>query len=56
MSVFTLGLDLDGVTADYVEEFRVRVARYTNTDPQDLPDPDSWSFARSWEPITSEDH
>ena len=56
MSVFTLGLDLDGVTADYVQEFRLRVARYTSCDPADLPAPTTWSFVEAWGPIRDNDH
>lgn len=56
MSEFVLGLDLDGVTGDYVEEFRLRTSRATGYPIHDLGEPSSWSFAESWEPVRDADH
>jgi 5'-nucleotidase len=56
MTPFTLGLDLDGVCGDYVQEFRVRVARATGTDPALLPEPNDWLFSSSWPPVEDLEH
>lgn len=42
---FVLGVDLDGVCADYTAAFRDVVARRTATDPSTLTDEVSWDFA-----------
>lgn len=53
---FVLGLDLDGVTGNYVNEFRRHVSRHTGTPEGNLPDPTSWSFAESGWGITNEEY
>jgi len=53
--VHTLGLDLDGVAADYVGGFRHHVARVTGRSLESLPFPSDWSFAKSgWCESTAE--
>jgi 5'(3')-deoxyribonucleotidase len=42
--MFTLGLDLDGVCADYVAALRSYVAEERGISPSDLPEPLSWRF------------
>ena len=44
---FTLGVDLDGVVADYEGWFRNYVADLKGVDPVELPLVDQWSFASS---------
>lgn len=44
---FILGVDLDGVCADYNRGFREVVAADRGVDPESLPLPDQWGFA-SW--------
>lgn len=53
---FTLGLDLDGVCADYTGEFRRFVSRFTGQPETALPDPTSWSLADSGWGITDDDY
>lgn len=55
-SVFTLGLDLDGVCGDYISAFRGYVARYTGVDAHEIPEPLSWDLASSGWPIDSDEH
>ena len=43
--MFTLGLDLDGVCADYLSEFRYHAARSLGVDLSSLPEPRTWGFA-----------
>lgn len=45
-SPFVLGLDLDGVCADYTEGFRHFVANERGLDPSALPDPVDWDWTR----------
>ncbi len=42
-----IGLDLDGVVADYTAALRARVAAARGVDPDTLPEPTRWSFADS---------
>jgi 5'-nucleotidase len=42
---FILGVDLDGVCADYTEALRGVVATQRGIDPSDLADPVTWDFA-----------
>ena len=42
--MFTLGLDLDGVCADYVAAFKKYIADKRSIDPETLPPPVSWRF------------
>lgn len=53
--MFTLGLDLDGVVADYTGEFRRFVSRYTGVPENRIPDPVTWNFSDSGWPISRED-
>ncbi|MBN1092858.1 hypothetical protein JKP75_09985 [Blastococcus sp. TML/M2B] len=43
---FVLGLDLDGVCADYTGGFRAFVAGERGVDPATLPDPVDWDWTR----------
>jgi 5'-nucleotidase len=45
--LFVLGVDLDGVVADYVAGFRRFLVETTGRDPGSLPDPERWSFVES---------
>lgn len=42
---FVLGVDLDGVVADYEAAFRVCVAAQRGLDPASIPEQQLWSFA-----------
>jgi 5'(3')-deoxyribonucleotidase len=42
---FVLGVDLDGVCADYTAGFRAAVATYLSVDPTTLTDEVTWDFA-----------
>lgn len=53
---FVLGVDLDGVCADYTSGFRHIVADATGTDPALLGDPTHWEFSQSGWPIRDRDH
>lgn len=53
---FTLGLDLDGVCADYTSAFRVHCARMLGLDAAALPDPQQWDFADNGWGIRDTDH
>jgi 5'(3')-deoxyribonucleotidase len=44
-SPFVLGVDLDGVCADYTSAFRTAVARHRGLDESTLPDEVTWDFA-----------
>ncbi|MBM3662105.1 MAG: hypothetical protein FJW94_04315 [Actinobacteria bacterium] len=44
-SPFVLGVDLDGVCADYTAAFRAAVARHREVDPSSLTDDVTWDFA-----------
>lgn len=45
MTEFVLGVDLDGVCADYNAALRSAVARHRGIDPTDLPAEVTWDFA-----------
>ena len=42
---FVLGVDLDGVCADYNTAFRAAVARHRGVDPSTLTTEVTWDFA-----------
>lgn len=42
-----VGVDLDGVCADYTAAFRPFAAEYLHKDPADLPDPQVYNLARA---------
>ena len=44
MSEFVLGVDLDGVCADYNTAFRHAVARHRGIDPSELTTEVTWDF------------
>src|SRR4051812_43878889 len=46
MTPFVLGLDLDGVCADYVGGFRLHVARALGVLPSTLREPADWDWTR----------
>jgi 5'-nucleotidase len=48
---FVLGVDLDGVCADYEAGFRKAVARILNVDPATIPPQTAWEFTDSNWPI-----
>lgn len=53
-SEWTLGVDLDGVVADYETRMRDVTARITNTDPKDIPTASTWSLVESGWPFADE--
>lgn len=53
---FVLGLDLDGVCADYTGGFRAHVARSLGVPAASLPDPVSWDYSECGWGIESTDH
>lgn len=53
---FILGLDLDGVCADYVGELRKFVAKYTGRNEETFPEPTNWDFTKSGWNITPEEY
>lgn len=54
--IFVLGLDLDGVCADYTGGFRAHVARSLGVSAASLPDPVSWNYSECGWGIESTDH
>jgi hypothetical protein len=54
-SPFVLGLDLDGVCADYTGGFRRFVAEHRGVAPETLPDPVDWDWALCGWDIASRD-
>ncbi len=53
-SEFVLGVDLDGVVADYENGFRAFVAARKGVDPESIPPANDWSLTRSGWPIADE--
>lgn len=53
---FVLGVDLDGVCADYETKFREIVAAEVGVKPGDVPAQTHWGFAESGWPVESEAH
>lgn len=53
-SEFVLGVDLDGVVADYENGFRAFVAARKNIDPNLIPPATDWSLTKSGWPIADE--
>lgn len=53
---FTLGLDLDGVVADYTAGFGAFVAEDAGIQIGELPPPTSWNFHQSGWPILDTEH
>jgi 5'(3')-deoxyribonucleotidase len=53
---FVLGVDLDGVCADYTEGFRVHVAEALGKDPRELPDPRTWELTQAGWGIKDTEH
>lgn len=51
---FILGVDLDGVVADYESAFRHHVATIKGVDPASMSRQDTWSFAGSDWPIADD--
>lgn len=47
-SKIRLGLDLDGVIYDFVDEFHDYIAEVKGWNPDDLKSPTHWSFYRDW--------
>lgn len=43
-----IGIDLDGVVYNFLDEFRNYAAPKLGLMPQDLPDSDNWFFSRDW--------
>lgn len=56
MKTLVLGLDIDGVQADYESAFRHKVAQYLGVDPATIGPQTDWSFVRSGWPIRSDEH
>lgn len=52
---FVLGVDLDGVCADYGQVFRELVAREKGMDPSDIAIQSSWNFPESGWPVADEE-
>jgi 5'-nucleotidase len=53
---FVLGVDLDGVCADYTGAFRAVVAADAGVDPDELGEQTHWEFDRSGWPVRDRDH
>jgi 5'-nucleotidase len=53
---FVLGVDLDGVCADYESAFRNVVSLETGVDVSELPPQNHWDFKDSGWPIRDEEH
>src|ERR1035438_1865565 len=53
---FVLGVDLDGVCADYDSVFRQVVAREIGVDPASIGEQTTWNFADSGWPIRDLEH
>lgn len=53
---FVLGLDLDGVVADYTAGFGAFVAAQAGIQVSELPTPTSWNFHQSGWPILDTEH
>jgi hypothetical protein len=51
---FVLGVDLDGVVADYENGFREFIAKKKNIEPSSIPSATNWSFSQSGWPIADE--
>lgn len=56
MKKIKIGLDLDGVTADYVRYLRSHCAKEFGVDESSIPDPFSYSFYESGWGFESEEH
>lgn len=53
---FVLGVDLDGVCADYTSAFRDFVAKQFGADPSSLPEPTTWELTEAGWGIRDADH
>ena len=51
---FVLGVDLDGVVADYEKGFREFIAKMKSISPDSIPAATHWSFSQSGWPIADE--
>ena len=51
---FVLGVDLDGVVADYEKGFREFIAKKKSISPDTIPAATHWSFSQSGWPIADE--
>ena len=54
--VLTLGIDLDGVVADYNAFFKPFVAQALGLDLADMPEQETWSFSEAGWGIRDQDH
>lgn len=53
---FVLGVDLDGVTGDYVRMFRHFVARELDVPEDTLPAPKTWDFSKAGWGVRDQEH